>query len=488
MASIIFCRERNTIMKSTVHVATALSALLALTAPAIARAADPPPATTPVETTAPAKPEAKDEEAEKAAKAKTSWKKGRPISIQYVRAQDKRGINVFETSKDAGVEFTGVKLDVNAAFTSQVQQLSHSNTAVPVLMPGTDGKPFNSNQLADIGFGFNNSTANLALHAQLAPGIRVQLTSYLSSRHHNETWVKDGFIQMDESPIEFAPLQALMQVVTIKVGHMEINYGDAHFRRSDNGNALYNPFVGNYIMDAFTTEIGGEVYLKAKSIIAMASVTGGEIRGTVLTPEKRGPAFIGKLGFDRQMSKDLRVRLTGSLYKTDRAMSNTLYGGDRAGSRYYYALENTVATETAQKDSGLINPGFKNKVDAMQVNPFVKFRGLEVFGVIERAEGRATTEANSRTWHQNAVDVVYRFLDDEKLFVGARYNNAKGELVGLTDKVGADRWQVGGGWFILPGLLAKAEYVNQKYFGYPVNNIKNGGKFHGVMLEGVVAF
>ena len=57
----------------------------------------------------------------------------------------------------------------------------------------------------------------------------------------------------------------LMQIATLRVGHLEINYGDAHFRRSDNGNALYNPFVGNYIMDAFTTEIGGEVYLKAKA-------------------------------------------------------------------------------------------------------------------------------------------------------------------------------------------------------------------------------
>jgi hypothetical protein len=112
------------------------------------------------------------------------------------------------------------------------------------------------------------------LNAQLAPGLRVSLTSYLSSRHHNETWVKDGYLQMDESPIEWAPLQALMQVITVRVGHMEINYGDAHFRRSDNGNALYNPFVGNYIMDAFTTEIGGEVYLKTHSIIAMASITG----------------------------------------------------------------------------------------------------------------------------------------------------------------------------------------------------------------------
>ena len=44
---------------------------------------------------------------------------------------------------------------------------------------------------------------------------------------------------------------------------------------------------------------------------------------------------------------------------------------------------NTAATETAQKDSGLINPGFKNKVAAFQLNPFVN--GLEVFAVLERA-------------------------------------------------------------------------------------------------------
>jgi hypothetical protein len=268
---------------------------------------------------------------------------------------------------------------------------------------------------------------------------------------------------------------------------MEINYGDAHFRRSDNGNAIYNPFVGNYIMDAFTTEVGGEVYLKAKSLIAMASITGGEVRGTVLTPGQRGPAFIGKLGVDRQVKKDLRVRLTGSMYRADKALSNTLYGGDRAGSRYYWVMENTAATESAQFTSGLINPGFRNKVAAYQVNPFVKFRGLEVFGVIERAEGRALTEVTERTFNHYAVDTVYRLAAD-KLFVGVRYNKAEGELPGITSDAGAKRWQVGGGWFITPGLLAKVEYVDQKYFGYPAANIKNGGRFKGLMLEGVVAF
>jgi hypothetical protein len=403
--------------------------------------------------------------------------------MQYFRPQDKRGLNIFETTKDAGAEFTGFKLDVNAGFTSQVQSLTHRNTAVPNVVNGID-----ANQLQDIGFGFNNSTANVSLNAQLAPGIRVALTSYLSSRHHNETWVKDGYIQIDESPIEFVPLKALMQIVTLRVGHFEIYYGDAHFRRSDNGNAVYNPFVGNYIMDAFTTEIGAEAYLKASSLIAMASVTAGELRGTVTAPGQRGPAFIGKLGVDRQVKKDLRVRLTGSLYKTDKAMSNTLYGGDRAGSRYYWVLENTQATENGQATSGLINPGFKNKVTAMQMNPFVKFHGLELFGVVERAQGKASTELAERTWNQFAFDTVYRFLPGEKLYVGARYNKVQGTLPGITGDVGAKRIQLAGGWFITANLLAKAEYVDQKYFGYPSSNIKNGGRFKGMMFEGVVAF
>jgi hypothetical protein len=490
-------------MRSTFLLATALGAVL-LAAPAAAQqpilpvpaipAATVPVATVP-DATVPAAtipdaavPAASDATAPTtaeaaAAAAESSWKNGREVRMQYYRPQDKRGLNVFETTKDPGVKFTGFKLDFGAGFTSQIQDLSHRNTAAPAMVSGVD-----ANRLADIGLGFNNSTANVNVHAQLAPGIRVALTSYLSSRHHNETWVKDGYIQMDESPIDFLPLKMLFALSTVRVGHMEINYGDAHFRRSDNGNAIYNPFVGNYIMDAFTTEIGGEVYLKPGSFIAMGSVTAGEIRGSVLTPGQRGPSFIGKLGFDRQMNKDLRVRLTGSIYTTPKSLSNTLYGGDRAGSRYYYVGENTAATEAAQKDSGLINPGFKNKVTAMQVNPFVKFRGLELFGVVERATGKANTETVERTWSQYAVDTVYRFLPNEAAFVGVRYNRAVGELVGVAGDAGANRWQVGGGWFLTANVLAKVEYVNQKYFGYPSTHIKNGAHFKGFMMEGVVAF
>src|SRR5690606_1921054 len=139
-------------MKPTLFITLTLSAALALASPA---AADPDEAPAP----------ATESEEAAAAALPDSWTKGRPISMQYFRAQDKRGINVFETTKDPGVDFTGFKIDFGAAFTSQVQSLSHSNTALPNVIDGV-----NQNQLADIGFGFNNSTANLYLHAQLAPG------------------------------------------------------------------------------------------------------------------------------------------------------------------------------------------------------------------------------------------------------------------------------------------------------------------------------
>ncbi|HTV01517.1 MAG TPA: hypothetical protein VMF13_13295, partial [Luteitalea sp.] len=134
------------------------------------------------------------------------------------------------------------------------------------------------------------------------------------------------------------------------------------------------------------------------------------------------------------------------------------------------------------------NPGFRNEVTAIQINPFMKFRGLELFGVAERAEGKASTETSRRQMKQFAGDVVYRLGPGEPLYVAARYNRVNGELAGITNDISVNRWVIGGGWFITPGLLGKLEYVNQEYKGFPPSNIKSGGKFHGLMLEGVVAF
>jgi len=420
--------------------------------------------------------------AAKATKA-TTFSLERPVELQYFRPQDKRGLNGFETPKVSGVPFEGFKLSFGAAFTQQYQALEHENSATPKIVSNVD-----QNKLMEIGDGFNNAVANLYLNAQLAPGIRVALTSYLSSRHHNETWVKDGYLLIDESPVKVAALENLMKYVTLRVGHFEVNYGDAHFRRTDNGNAMNNPFIGNLIMDAFTTEIGGEVLVRAKGFLAMGGVTAGESRGQVIRPSDRSWAFVGKLGFDRQFNDNLRLRLTGSTFQQQRSISNTLYAGDRAGSRYYYVLENKLATESTQFRSGMINPGLASKVKSYMVNPFVKYRGLELFGVIEQTEGRAANETTTRQWNQYSGEAIYRFFPGEKLFVGARYNTVNGELTGITNEVAVDRTQFGGGWFITSNLLMKAEYVWQKYRDFPTADIRAGGKFNGYMIEAVVAF
>ena len=405
------------------------------------------------------------------------------IDIQHFRPTDMRGINMFETPKTEEMPYTGFKLNWGAAFTQQFQGLDHRNSADPRIVNGTD-----RNKLVQIGHGFNNASANLYLNAQLARGIRVALTSYLSTRHHNEVWVKDGFFLIDDSPIDYKPLNEIMKYVTLRVGHFEVNYGDAHFRRTDAGNAMYNPLVGNYIMDAFTTEIGAEAYLRAKGFMVMGGMTNGEIRGQVRQPNDRAPSYLAKAGFDKQVNEDLRVRMMGALYTTKKSISNTIFSGDRSGSRYYSVGDSTASTEAAQAWSGSIQPGFKSKVTALQFNPFIKFGGLELFGVVEQAKGKAVTEAKDRTWNQYAGDIVYRFLADDRLFVAGRYNTAKGELAGMTNEVSVDRYQLGGGWFLTPNVMLKGEWVNQKYNDFPSADIRSGGKFKGFVVEGVVAF
>jgi hypothetical protein len=409
------------------------------------------------------------------------------IEFQHIRPADSRGLNVFEPPKNDSIPYTGFKLGWGAAMTQQFQGLQHSNTASPKL----DATGTNTNQLIAIGNGFNNAVANIYLNAQVARGIRLAMTSYASARHHQESWIKDGYALIDASPIDNSILNGIMKYTTLRVGHFEIDYGDAHYRRSDNGQAMYNPFVGNYILDAFTTEIGGEVYLRNGPWLAMGGVTGGEVHGQVTSPTKRSESYLAKLGVDQEWSKNLRFRLTGSMYANGQSASNTLFSGDRAGSRYYDVLENTTSTETANAWSGAIRPGFSNNVHSFVVNPFVKVAGVELFGNLETATGKGTfnnaMELTNRTVRQYVGEGLYRFANDQ-LYVGARYNTVKGELAGITNDISVNRWQYGGGWFVTPLLLAKLEYVNQKYLNFPVTDIRSGGQFKGFMVEGVLAF
>lgn len=430
-------------------------------------------------TTSPSPTSAKSDSGTPAANAINVFRK----TVTGVRPYDQRGINVFEMPKPTGT-FSGPTLDLGAAFSQSFQSLTHSNTAAPRMVGGKD-----QNLLIPIGAGVPLASANLVVNAQVGRGVIVSLENYLAARGHEQFYVKGGYLQIDASPIDIEALNTVMKYTTLKVGMFENNFGDSHFRRSDAGQAIYNPFVGNYIIDPFTTEAGAEVYLRSGPWMAMGAVTSGEMRGSVATPEKRGWARYGKTGFDKQLTPDLRVRLTGSVYKADRALNQTIYSGDRPGSRYYDVLVDSVGRD---RWSGTIQPGFRNNVLAFQINPFVKFNGLELFGSIDQGEGRTAAETTNRKLSQRAADVVYRFAGD-RLYVGGRYNTATLRLanapgITYTGDVGADRSAVAAGWFVSPLVLLKGEYVNQKYNDFPTSDRRSGGRFKGFMLEGVVAF
>lgn len=404
--------------------------------------------------------------------------------IDYYRPYDQNGINLFEAPNESTVPFNGLAVKIGANFTQQYQMLRHENNSA-----------LEANELYALGNGFNLASANLNLDIQLDDGIRVSLENYMSARHHSEFWVKGGYIQIDKLPMFDNP-QWFTDLVRVKIGHMQINYGDQQFRRTDNGNALYNPFVGNYIMDAFATEIGGEVYLfPTKNITAAVGMTAGLIKGDVLdympNDDGRGgkdPSVYFKLAFDQEVNDDLRLRLSGSMYTNGNTPRNTLYGGDRAGSRFYEVME----LASGQSDfSGRLNPGFSNEITAFQINPFVKYKGLEFFGTYEMSKGKANAESATREMTQVAGEVIYRFLPREQAYIGARYNTVNGQLAGIDNDISIDRTEIAAGWFATKNLLLKAAYVNQNYNDFPDNEQYGKffeGNFNGIMIEAVIGF
>jgi hypothetical protein len=391
--------------------------------------------------------------------------------LDNYRQPDKRGINVFESPKDTASTFDGLHVRLGGQSTLQFQGLDHENSGfVP---------------LAEIGSNFNLATANLDLDVALYSGVRMHLRTYLSSRHHTETYVKGGYLQIDR--LDFVSqgfMEEIMQFVTVKIGHMEINYGDTHFRRTDNAQSIHNPFVGNYLMDSFTTEVGGEVYLKKNGFLGMLGITNGKLNQSVESPGTTSPSFVAKVGYDNNLSEELRFRLTGSVYHTNQTSSAYLYAGDRSGARYYSVME---PVEGGSFRSGRINPDLKNEMTSFMINPFVKYKGLEFFGVLEQATGKKSTETETRTWNQYAAELIYRFGNDENLYLGGRYNYVDGEEVG-GNNVDVSRFQLGAGWFMTKNILTKVEYVNQEYNGYNPETILDQGKFNGVMVEAAISF
>lgn len=394
--------------------------------------------------------------------------------LQYYRYPDQRGLNVFEAPKETDVEFDGLHVRVGGDYSIIFQGLSHSNDFA-------EGNPL---ALVELQNNFSLPTANLNFDVQVGDGLRMHLRTYLSSRHHSEAWVKGGYFQIDKLDfISEGFMEEVMDVARFRFGMDEINYGDTHFRRSDNARSIFNPFVANYIMDSFSTEPFAEFSILSNGFIGLVGVSNGRLNQSP-TPGDDGFAFFTKLGYDSQVNEDLRVRLTGSLYSsTDGGTRDYLYNGDRAGAKYYVVLH------TADMGSDFdprFNPGFAYQT-AIQFNPFLKFQGLELFGVLEFVNNGNDDVGGGFT--QYGAEVLYRFGAGEDLYFGGRYNMVTGELSDDAATMEISRFNIGAGWYMTRNVLAKIEYVTSSYDGDGYNGTRfQGAEFDGINLEAVISF
>ena len=172
-------------------------------------------------------------------------------------------------------------------------------------------------------------------------------------------------------------------------------------------------------------------------------------------------------------------------------------------------------------------------------NLFLKYKPLnwlaiESFTTFESASGRTTAEATDRSAQQIATDLVFRFGKSENFFAGVRYNTltatvAKSVIAPIAAKAAVaaktvwyddndhskgiysftpattatpyvpgyvidpydatiSRLAISAGWFVTKNILAKVEYVDQKYSGFPAGNIYDGAKFNGLSAEAVISF
>lgn len=394
-------------------------------------------------------------------------------NLQFFRPAGADGLNVFETPKVDTVDYKGIKVRVGGDFAIQFQAIDQQNSL---------------DSLVELGSNFNLPTANLDLDVQLYDGIRMHLRTFLSARHHQEAWVKGGYIQMDKLDfIKPGFLEEFMNIASIRIGLDEINYGDAHFRRTDNARAIYNPFVGNYIMDSYTTEMFGELTLQSNGLLAVAGLSNGKLNQDVVVTDATDNkvSIYGKLGYDNEIAEDVRVRLTGSVYTNQGETTGTsLYGGDRAGGRYYNVMR--MLGSSASNFEGRFNPRFA-QMTAFQVNPFVKIKGLEFFGIYEIASNNE--ESGNGKFTQLAGELIYRFGSTEQLYIAGRYNIVTGETAEGAPEREIKRLNIGAGWFMTKNIATKIEYVTQTYEGGGFAGTKYaGGEFDGIVVEAAISF
>lgn len=319
---------------------------------------------------------------------------------------------------------------------------------------------------------FQTAYGDLAFKASVPGKFDVYFDLFMASPGHpNTMYGHEGFMLFKAAPgglDNIKPIHDLFQVVNVKVGAFDIDFGDQQYRRSVNAYTQRNPLIGNYVIDPESEEIGAEVYSKpvVKPFVLgwLASVTNGSTTGHF--------QYAGGLGYHGKLwtylTKNLRVSVSG--YYTDHSgnpgyPSGTiahLFSGNRSNGPLAAVFGGGDAT-------GQVTPGKGENVAAGQGDVTWEQGPWEVYGNIgwmQDADTNGSAAGHPRdSWWYGTGEVVYHITP--ALYAAARYSAGFANQVNNNASNGkVQRIEVGGGYWVTNTILAKASYINEWMSGF----------------------
>ena len=355
--------------------------------------------------------------------------------------------------------------------------------------------------------GIQTPYGQLVFLADFNREIEVYFDIFIASRPHEDTMQGDeGFILFRRLP---GPLgdcdlaSAAFEMVNVKVGEFEMDFGDAHYRRSNNADVQRNPLIGNYVIDPRGTDIGFEMF-SPRGSLPINWLVGVGVGNTGDLQADRGWQTHAKVWAETAG----RLRPSISFFRADHSGNSAgfpnsgsksdLFRSNRAGGPYADILG-------AGNAPGQVTPGNGQLVTAGQfdltwIGPSWEFYGH--VGMVEDADTNGSAAGSpAESWFYYAGESV--FYCTPRSYLAARYTGASARhLVSSADPtrdVTSDgfvhRFQLGGGYWLHDLILAKLEYVHQFYEGFRADGSQVSGvdvwqnpRFDGVLMEVSLTF
>ena len=325
--------------------------------------------------------------------------------------------------------------------------------------------------------------------------IEVVFDMYLSSRNHpSSTYGNEGYIIMRGVPENLKSLSFLEPVlerVDLKAGHFLVDFGDNRYHRSNNAIVQNNPLVGNFVVDPNIVSIGMQLSSKPGTRYGWLL---GLSNGTTTEDWSVGRGFAGNAKLFFNPVKPIRASVS---YMTADQSDNPnksgggsqlqMFTGNRSGERYAGVMGGGQAP-------GNVFPQAGEKFSAAQFDltfdkPAFPVKLYGHVGQTKDADLNGSMPGSpEEEWNYFAGDVVYEFTP--ALYAAARYSGAMTDmLAGRPTDGKVNRVQVGGGFWLTKNMLAKLEYVQQKYTGFGQGDMVNNNiqAWHDPEFSGFVA-